>query len=33
MRDRDIFLKLIASDAKPNKALKDAAARYKTRRV
>jgi hypothetical protein len=33
MRDRDMFLKLIQSDIKPNKALKDAAARYKMRRA
>ena len=33
MRDRDLFLSLIESDAKPNKGLKDAAARYKKRRA
>lgn len=33
MRDRDSFLKLIASDAKPNKALKAAAVRYRKRRA
>jgi len=32
MRDRDIFIDLIASDAKPNKALKGAADRYRKRR-
>lgn len=32
-RDRDTFLRLIASDATPNKALQDAAARYKNRRA
>ena len=31
-RDRDIFLALIDSDAKPNDALKRAAKRYKSRR-
>ena len=31
-RDRDTFLRLIASDAKPNKALQDAASRYRKRR-
>ncbi len=31
-RDRDRFLKLIQSDAKPNKALKTAAERYRKRR-
>lgn len=33
MRDRNTFLKLIASDAKPNKALKAAAERYRKRRA
>jgi len=33
MRDRDMFLNLIASDAKPNKALKLAADRYRKRRA
>lgn len=33
IRDRDTFLGLIESDAKPNKALKDAANRYKKRRA
>jgi uncharacterized protein (DUF1778 family) len=33
LRDSEIFLKLITSDAKPNKALKAAAERYKQRRV
>ncbi|MBN1347225.1 MAG: DUF1778 domain-containing protein [Phycisphaerae bacterium] len=33
VRDRDIFLKRIESDAKPNKALKTAARRYTKRRA
>lgn len=33
MRDRDIFLNLIASEAEPNKALKVAADHYKNRRA
>lgn len=32
MRDRDTFLHMIESDAKPNQALSKAAARYKNRR-
>jgi uncharacterized protein (DUF1778 family) len=33
MRDRDVFLKLIESVAKPNKALKSAADQYRKRRA
>jgi len=33
MRDRDAFVKMLASRAKPNKALKAAAERYKKRRA
>ena len=33
MRDRDMFLKLIESDAEPKKAMKAAARRYKKRRA
>lgn len=33
MRDRDILLNLIASEAEPNKALKVAADRYRKRRA
>ncbi len=33
IRDRDTFVKLIASDPKPNKALKAAARRYRKRRA
>ena len=33
MRDREVFLKLIESDAAPGKALKDAAKRYRRRRA
>jgi len=32
-RDRDVFLAMIDSDAKPNEALKRAAKRYKSRRA
>ena len=32
-RDRDVFLALLDSDAKPNEALKRAAKRYKSRRA
>ena len=32
-RDRDTFLRLIESDARPNKALKAAAQRYRKRRA
>ena len=32
-RDRDIFLAMLDSDAKPNEALKRAAKRYKSRRA
>jgi len=32
-RDRDTFLHLIESDARPNKALKTAAGRYRKRRA
>jgi uncharacterized protein (DUF1778 family) len=32
-RDRDLFLALLDSDAKPNEALKRAARRYKSRRA
>lgn len=33
MRDRDLFLDLLSADAKPNKALKTAADRYRKRRA
>ena len=32
-RDRDVFLAMLDSDAKPNEALKRAAKRYKSRRA
>ena len=32
-RDRDVFLAMLDSDAKPNEALKRAARRYKSRRA